>query len=101
MLDDQKTFYAIRDKRVDGYLPQMPTGRGMTHREAIPTSTLKVVPRLFKTELGAKRALDAWLQGAWTRKLSYTWDGAEDDRLNIEPRNRKRENMEIVEVIVP
>lgn len=99
-------FYAIRDKRNGGYLPQMPTGRGMTHREAIPPSVLTVVPRLFKSRHAAECALRAWLAGIWRRDyrpLSDAWGmETEDNSLVVEKRHgRKRENMEIVEINVP
>ncbi len=95
-------FYAIRDKRNGGYLPQMPHGRGMTHREAIAPSILPVIPRLFKSRHAANCALHAWVEGAWT--VVNTVDpesGYEDNGIDIKPCGRRKENMEIVEVPIP
>ena len=89
-------FYAIRDKRNGGYLPNGPGrgGRGFTSKEAISPKTLKVAPRLYDTHDTARRSLIAWLQGEW-RSI---WLPVDEETIEIIPRNRKAENMEIVEI---
>lgn len=90
-------LWAIRHKPTGHCLPE-PTGRmgrGGSHTE--PSADLP--PRLFRTELGAKRALTAWLRGKFTRSGSRDWETGlwEEDYPDVTlVAGRRAEDMEIV-----
>jgi len=66
--------YAIKHIPTGHYLPE-PTGRsgrGGSHTEPVPAD--KERPRLFYSELSAKRALTAWLQGKHVADMGYEYD---------------------------
>lgn len=92
------TFWFIRHKPSGHYLPE-PTGRmrrGGSHTE--PVSPDQKQPRVFMSELSAKRALSSWLRGKVHRNKgydSYTGDYWEDNEIVPVP-SRKKDEMEIV-----
>lgn len=61
-------------------------------------------PRVFYSLQSARNALTMWLQGTWERKSGTTvdWegipDGYDDMHVNAPPMERKRGDMEIVEL---
>lgn len=99
-----KPLYAIRHKPTGHFLPE-PTGyagRGGSFLDPVDCSGDGPNPRLFKSELSAKRALTAWLQGKhhavkesdsdeWGRTVVYTVGSSPE----YVP-SRKKSEMEIV-----
>lgn len=53
--------WAIRQKSTGNFLPHRRNGRGYSFDEPV----IACFPRLFRSELSAKRALTAWLRGIW------------------------------------
>lgn len=72
-----KPLYAIRHKPTGHYLPDPDRVQWRkSHVEPVDCSG-DTNPRLFHTELSAKRALSAWLQGKWKADLSWESEGYE------------------------
>lgn len=70
-----KPLFAIRHKPTGHYLPDPDRIQWRkSHVEPVDCSG-EVNPRLFHTELSAKRALSAWLQGKWKAPLEWESDG--------------------------
>ncbi len=93
-------LYAIRRKGTDKYLPVRERQYGHSFSE--PTSIEEAQPRLFFTDKSVKAALTSWLQGEHrkTRSGGYSYSGEYDyeEFIDVIPKkDRKRENMEIVE----
>lgn len=66
--------WVIRHKPTGKIIPEPKgkMGRGGSHVE--PEDPILVMPRLFMTEIGAKRALSAWLQGKHTADMDYEYN---------------------------
>lgn len=85
-----KPLYAIRHKPTGHFLPEPKgyAGRGGSFLEPVDCGLDHDNPRLFKSELSAKRALTAWLQG----KHERVFDGI----AVIPVESRQKQDMEIV-----
>ena len=99
-----KPLYAIRHKPTGHFLPEPKgyAGRGGSFVEPVDCGLDHDNPRLFKSELSAKRALTAWLQGKhmpikehdwddWGRNVTYTV-GSDPQPVD----SRRKSDMEIV-----
>lgn len=92
-------FYLIRHKPTGFYLPQPEGWNGRGGSWVEPTSADEKRPRLFMSELAAKRGLGQWLRGRHSKDGYADWESGhyEDCGVAIEPvASRKREEMEIV-----
>lgn len=100
-----KPLYALRNKITGEFLPEPKgrMGRGGSHGVPVDCSGDGPNPRLFKSELSAKRALTAWLQGK--HHAEYSWESDDtwgtsyrvQDGVTIEPvPSRKKEEWEVV-----
>lgn len=97
-----RTFWGIRHKPTGRFLPEPlgRAGRGGSHTEPSATEP----PRIFDTELGAKRALSAWLQGKFVCGRGYypghpgnDWEsGYYEEVTVVKQPHRVREDMEVV-----
>ena len=82
-------YWAILHIPSGEYLKTPPGGgKGFTHWNP---DDKYAAPRLFLTQGGAKRALNAWLKG--------TWMGCKTEHIKKE-KNRKAENMLVVQVML-
>lgn len=89
-------YLAIRHRPSGGFLPAT-RGYGFTREEP----TLIKPPRLFVRPSSATQALDYWLEGEHFEGSEDSESGAINIRVIHRP-NRKREDMEIVEIeLVP
>jgi hypothetical protein len=100
-----KSLYAIRHKPTGFMLPE-PTGRqnrGSSHTE--PVDCTNELPRLFQSELAAKRSLTQWLRGKHIAVMGTEYDDFSgraytyQECTEVFPQpHRKREDMEVVEI---
>lgn len=93
------TIYAIRHKPTGNYILQRNRVSGGTFEEPLPW-TGKRHPRFFPNPTNAKKALTAWLKGAWEESYSKHWETGEleyEGPCPIVRPERRREDMEIVE----
>lgn len=58
-----KTYYAIRERGTENYLPILPPGWGWGHSFSEPCPITDGQPRLFDQGVDASRALTKWLKG--------------------------------------
>lgn len=100
-----RPLFALRHKITGHYLPEPKgrMGRGGSHTEPVDCSGDLPNPRLFKSELSAKRALTAWLQGKHYGNYSWesddTWGNSYrvQDGVSVEPvPERRKDDWEIV-----
>ena len=99
-----KPLYAIRHKPTGHFLPEPEgyAGRGGSFVEPVDCGLGHDNPRLFKSELSAKRALTAWLQGKHEPEFGYECDDGYNSYrvLNgiavIPVESRQKQDMEIV-----
>ena len=90
-------LYLIRHMPSGGYLPAPETMSGRGGSRMVPTPAEKRPPRLFRSYRAAQSALAMWLKGEFVREHSF--DG--EDRVRVQSRpNRKKDEMEIVSVVV-
>lgn len=97
---NEQTYYAIRHRVTGRFLPAMQSW-GFTRSE--PVAPDKAPPRLFITKGAATQALDWWLKGEAyeNRQENENWEGDVEVRIVTIPRpSRRRENMEIVAVLL-
>lgn len=95
--------WAIRHKPTGLYLPASneknePISRGFTYLE--PSDRL---PRLFCSEVRARKALQAWLKGQWFTSYSAgDWNGGpEPDGIDHKPiAGRRGDEMEVVRLLL-
>ncbi|MDR5839369.1 hypothetical protein [Caballeronia sp. LZ034LL] len=67
-----KLLYAIRHKPTGFFIPDPDRIQWRaSHLQPVDCSGDGPNPRLFHTELSAKRALSAWLQGRWKAELEW------------------------------
>lgn len=87
--------WAIRQKSTGKFLPARKNGRGYSFDE--PSFEF---PRLFKSELSARRALSAWLRGIWDDAICDHDEWSHTDyKVGAQPRKvegRDASDMEIV-----
>jgi len=102
-------LFGIRHKPSGRLMPQL-KGRGFTglnfhadgFEKEFAKNKLRVEPRLFAREIGARRALAAWLKGEWKPEYS-AGDYYSDSELeghfppSLPPADRIATDMEIVE----
>lgn len=94
-------FFAIRHKPTGHYLPQVKRSRGFTADE--PSAG---PPRLFRTEIHARVALDWWLRGVTATEWAMRYEegypcGEEPAGLKSRPvPSRRADDMEVVAVSV-
>lgn len=92
--------WAIRQKSTENFLPHRKNGRGYSFDEP----EFDCFPRLFKSELSARRALSAWLQGVWDKPVYDHDEWSEIDyKAGAAPRKvegRDQADMEIVKFLL-
>lgn len=97
----------IRHKATGEFMPELRRGKGYSWWNPGVTPTLEVfqkkklagTPRLFPSRRTAHRAIVQWNampNSRWHRTVSF--EGWEDEAVDIKPDNRKKEDLEIVEV---
>lgn len=99
-----KPLYAIRHKPTGHFLPEPKgrMGRGGSFLEPVDCGLDHDNPRLFKSELSAKRALTAWLQGKHEPEFGYECDDGYNSYRVLEGMtiipvdSRRKSDMEIV-----
>jgi hypothetical protein len=97
-----KPLYAIRHKPTGHYIPDPDRIQWRaSHIEPVDCSGDGPNPRLFISELAAKRALSAWLQGRWKAELESTDEYGSGFHYRGLPvpktaPNRVKEEMEVV-----
>ena len=102
-----KSMWAIRHKPTNHYLPSPKGHSGRGGSFVDPVDPKEIHPRLFMTQLAAKRALIAWLRGKhegdydreyneWTGKSYTVCVGY----VVVPVPSRKAEDMEIVEIVL-
>jgi hypothetical protein len=99
-----KLVYAIRHKPTGFFIPE--PGRQQwrkSHVDPVDCSGDNPNPRLFATELAAKRAMSAWVQGKWGAETYWEQDGwespaylAQDIPAPTPVPGRNKEDMEVV-----
>lgn len=92
------TFYVVREKNTDRYIPQPEgrQGRGGSFTE--PTPFLDNI-RLFRTQKQARAFLSMWLKGRLHGEFDYEEGVRYTYGYRVQPvATRKRENMEVVPV---
>lgn len=100
-MPQKNNFYAIRHKPTGFFLPSINSRSGST--QVSPREGC--VPRLFTTEIHARKTLQIWLKGAWKFKESYDTACLNSHTYPfvkvVEKRpERKLEEMEIIQVQV-
>lgn len=85
-------YLAIRHKPSGGFLPST-RGYGFTREDP----SLTKPPRLFVRNSSARQALDYWLEGEHYEGTEDPESGALNIKIIPKP-NRRREDMEIVEI---
>lgn len=98
-----KPLFAIRHKPTGHYLPDPDRIQWRkSHVEPVDCSG-EINPRLFHTELSAKRALSAWLQGKWKADMYWESEGWEYPSYQVQDvpvptavPHRVKEEMEVV-----
>jgi hypothetical protein len=98
------TFYAIRHVKTDKLFPEVKTRGGYSHwnpdNSKMP-NIFKDVPRLFKTRKTAQKCIIEWFACQNGRRmLMQSNDGEYDDIVNTKEDGRKKEDLEVVEVMV-
>ena len=93
-----KTYHILRHKETGVVMPLFPSNRGYTHwmGEAMPSAP----PRIFATELAAKRARGMWAKGVATPRFIYYNEGAEHDGIDFEDAGRSKDDLEIVPIVL-
>lgn len=109
-----KTVYVIRHKPTGDYMPcRMFRSRnggwsfwwpGQPGEGWFGCDGFDKNPRIFFEKIGAQRAVTAWLQGVHRRVISnsFDWEGTPDNSddhiIDAPPFERKREDLEILEL---
>jgi len=97
-------LFGIRHKSSKLLMPLKRHGKGHTHIEVEDFKLYnKQPPRLFRTEIGARRALAAWLKGPWVNheiKGGLFEDKYEQyaEPPDKPPENRSAREMEVVKI---
>ena len=96
-----KSMWAIRHIPTNHYLPSPKghSGRGGSFVDPVDPNVTS--PRLFPTERSAKAALTCWLKGK--HEGEYDWDEGYKYCVGytiVPVPNRKREDMEVVEIVL-
>jgi len=98
-------YYAIRHKASQSIMPLAKRNRGYSHwNPGNGKPEVKIftsIPRLLESEKQAKKCISMWFSFPNGKQSSYqTYDGEWDDIIDFKPDNRKKEDLEIVEVEV-
>jgi len=96
-----KSMWAIRHKPTNHYLPSPKGHSGRGGSFVDPVDPKETHPRLFPSERAAKAALTSWLKGK--HEGEWEWDDMYKYCVGytvVPVPNRKREDMEIVEIVL-
>ena len=102
-----KSMWAIRHKPTNHYLPSPKghSGRGGSFVDPVDPNVTS--PRLFITQLAAKRALIAWLRGKHEGAYDFEYSDYDNKSYQVcvgyvvvPVPSRKAEDMEIVEIVL-
>jgi hypothetical protein len=99
-------YYMIRHKATGEFMPELKRTRGYSYWNPSKADTVETLkrkltgcPRLFSSRRKAVGSIAAWNAFPNSRQGSYqSYDGEWDDRVDIKPDGRSKEDLEIVEV---
>lgn len=100
-------YYMIRHKATGEFMPELRRGRGYSYWNPSKEDTLNVfthrkltgTPRLLPSRRTAHRAIVQWNAMPNARLMvNHSFFGEEDEKIDIKPDGRSKEDLEIVEV---
>lgn len=97
-------LYVIRHKESNTLMPLMKRGRGYSHWNPSNPNAHKItvelnIPRFLSSRKQAKRVIDMWFSWPNGKTSGYqSRDGEWDDTVDTKTDNRKKEDLEVVEV---
>lgn len=99
-------LYGIRHKETSEFMPLMKRGRGYSHWNPSNLEAHKIyarldIPRLLISRKQALKVISSWFAGQNGKHTSYqSYSGEWDDIVDFKSDNRKKEDLEVVEVRV-
>lgn len=96
-------YYMIRHIASGEFMPELKRGKGYSHwnpaTKSIPETSIGV-PRILPTKRRAEMVITQWVNNPNARMGGYTTYSGEDDYdIVTKPDGRKKEDLEVVEVI--